>query len=366
MRSRTKAIAARAMSLSVSLVLLVAPPADGQRAFAPLSPAEARARESKLLAEVNEGRKVKLTHFDVKSDVQELLIGRIDTIRSEGRILNTSPVFAPVVDRDADPHTIGYLEAKVGVSSVNDGSFGKGVLVGWAHVSANVPSLFLNHLHDNAVWIYKSGNTWTARIDKASDRELKVTRYKFRNLPSKGYVDDARWDWERGADPEAPLRQVMGFPCGKAWCLVGTLDDVPPDGDDPLDPQQGPHLRRFPGWFDRAIDPRDQNRTVRVFPAAGLEANTPGTLTAPTPVAFIGGSSTNATTVVLLQATSNPLAYSAIVGSSLMYLVTPYTMDPLPPPTVRWGSPLVQNRSLITGEIWMRCPNGCCDATIAF
>ncbi|MDB4912530.1 MAG: hypothetical protein JWM95_174 [Gemmatimonadetes bacterium] len=338
--------------------------------YTPITVEQARSLEAEALAAVNKDRseKRKLFHFNQAQDNQLLLVVR----RSDAK--NTLAIYTVASE---DPHNWGTLDPADDVQSLTVGKFEKagGALVGKAYVKSAVPSLKLaGGWSPNSVFIQKVGNVWSAMID--GNRPLAVTRYDYANLGNPtDYPEAARWDWER--DPLRPIEPntvVMGFPCARAWCLVGTL--LPPTKNDPLDPDQAGngglhHGRRVPGWFDRAIDPNDLSKTVWIYPDKGLELlQSPGAFTGSyQPVAQIVGASIIDEPVGIQYFPPSPLAkekwYAQFRGKSKEIMWN--QKNGHTPFAVRWVSAIAPSfRAGDTSEIWVRCANGCCDASLEF
>lgn len=374
--------ATRTTALSLAVGLINVPAAEAQRSFKPLSVVEARTLEAKLLILANKTRADELTHFDQREDVQQLL--RWDPRRNHGNMR-----LASLID---DLHAFGVLIAQPGASKLSDAQFESngGASIGTAYVTADVKSLNLLKKDasaaslgkGNAVIVHKNGNQWSAMIDGDAARSLRVTRYVYaKKNNDDDYVDNGRWDWERGLpNPETPTTQVIGFPCGHGWCLVGTLLTTPPDAVDPLDPDQDgtkghASSRRIPGWFDRAIDPIDPAKTIWIYPTDKLDHGNqpPQFKDRYQQVATIEDSNGLMYVGVGLQyfpngANLNEKWKVAVEGK--FFHVDFVTMDPNRPSGVRWKTALAPTARIgplfSDGGIWMSCPNGCCSASITF
>ncbi len=234
---------------------------------------------------------------------------------------------------------------------------------------------------------YKAG-TWSATLGSFTGTPLFVTRYIYKKHDAveaitllDSFPETTRFDWSDDATP----RLLIGVPCDAGWCMIGTASSQM-DAEDPFDvsTEKWPVQRRVRGWYDRKQD-ATTGIWAYIFPDAPIGKLSKSEFKKQlVPVVSVDAPLGTTISKVIVSWLANEVddfeAYASGRGVK-MYKWEEHAGKV--PGAARWstgiyarrdidhpvtflsatGTPLAAGEILDLDEMWVRCANGCCQAT---
>ena len=271
--------------------------------------------------------------------------------------------------------------------------FAAGVVVGRVRLDRKLPNLPIEPdvWHTVKLTLNTANNEWTAKVS-GSPATYQVRRFGYAGLDTEAdFPMTARWDWFK---VNGVHEQVMGFPCARAWCLIGmtSVSTTWPDPRypelDPMDPDNGvspprnPRTKRVRGWFDRML--LANGTSAYLYPSPRLEefieTDFDESENPHREVAYLEVDGRAAVPIELYTVRGVWTSQTKSPANTKPPIIVNHNGNPgysYNPGVARFGKTqfglnLLANADGVTtrltigdGDMWVRCASGCCNATIA-